>query len=663
MNADVVIETRDLSKVYGVGDVRVAALDGISLQIKRGEFIAVMGASGSGKSTLMYILGCLAQPTSGEYLLDGEDAHRLDRRALADIRSRKIGFIFQSYNLLARTTALRNVTLPLLYNRVLRTDAKTRDEKARALLEMVGLGDRLNHQPHELSGGQQQRVAIARSLINDPVMIIADEPTGNLDTRSGDEVLNILRSLHRKGVTIVMVTHNPRIAEQATRSGGAIPSRSSEPQSCAPGYINRDGFREIEKEGVHMNPMEILRVSWEAIGRNKIRSILTMLGIIIGVAAVIIMVAISAGTEATIQENITGLGSNLIFVSSNFSRMGPPGMQIASGGTGLVFSDAAAIADQVAGVSAVVVEQTSSQTVKAGKTSLDSIAIQGTTPGFPEVRDMTMATGRYFNQNEVDQKKKVAVLGSKLAAELFGSANPIGQVIAAGSAKLTVIGVLAEKGTVGEVDYDTRLYTPITVIFDRFVDSQFARIRGDSVRLVYVKVADTKQIDSIILQIKLLLVKRHKTTLDNLDVTITTQQDVITAQGSTTSAFRSLLAWVAGVSLLVGGIGIMNIMLVSVTERTREIGIRQAVGAAPADILLQFLTEALLLSVVGGILGMLTGFGGAWLFSKFSDMRTVVQPASILLAFGSAATIGVFFGFYPASKAAQLEPIEALRYE
>jgi putative ABC transport system permease protein len=411
-----------------------------------------------------------------------------------------------------------------------------------------------------------------------------------------------------------------------------------------------------------MNPLEILRISWEAIGRNKIRSILTMLGIIIGVAAVIIMVAISAGTEATIQENITGLGSNLIFVSSNFSRIGPPGMASA-GGSGLVYDDATAIADQISGVSAVVVEQTSSQTVKVGKTSLDGVSIQGTTPGFPEVRDMKLAEGRYFNQKEVDQKKKVAVLGSSLAGELFGGSDPIGQVISVGSAKLTVIGVLAEKGTVGEVDYDSRLYTPITVIFDRFVDSPFARIRGDLVRMIYVKVKDTKTIANTILQIQLLLAKRHDTTLDNLDVTITTQQDVITAQGSTTAAFRSLLAWVAGVSLLVGGIGIMNIMLVSVTERTREIGIRQAVGARPADILLQFLTEALLLSIVGGILGMLAGFGGSWIFSQASDMRTVVQPASILLAFGSAATVGVFFGFYPASKAAQLEPIEALRYE
>lgn len=218
MAGQTVIDTRNLSKVYGVGDTRVAAIDDISIRIERGEFIAVMGPSGSGKSTLMYILGCLAQPSSGKYFLDGEDVSDLNRRQLAFIRSRKIGFIFQSYNLLPRTTALRNVTLPLLYNRSQQTDAKTRDAKARTLLELVGLGDRLNHQPHELSGGQQQRVAIARSLINDPVMIIADEPTGNLDSHSGDEVMRILQDLHRKGATIMMVTHNPRIAAEATRA-------------------------------------------------------------------------------------------------------------------------------------------------------------------------------------------------------------------------------------------------------------------------------------------------------------------------------------------------------------------------------------------------------------------------------------------------------------
>jgi putative ABC transport system permease protein len=414
-----------------------------------------------------------------------------------------------------------------------------------------------------------------------------------------------------------------------------------------------------------MNPLEIFRVSWEAIVRNKVRSILTMLGIIIGVAAVIMVVAFSAGTEATIKENITGLGSNLIFVTANFSRIGPGGFSAgaSASSSGLVFDDATAIADSVTGVNAVVVEQGATETVKAGVTTLDSISILGTTPGFPTVRDMKISAGRYINQSDVDRKLKVAVLGYTLAQQLFPNTDPVGQVISVGTVKMTVIGVLAKKGTVGEVNYDSRLYTPITVIFSHFTDSRFARIAGDRVRLVYVKVNDTKNMDSIILQIKLLLAKRHKTTLDNLDVTITTQQDVISAQESTTAAFRSLLAWVAAVSLLVGGIGIMNIMLVSVTERTREIGIRQAVGATPADILLQFLTEALLLSVSGGFLGMLSGFIGAWLFSTFSSTRTVVLPSSILLAVGSAALVGVFFGFYPASKASQLDPIEALRYE
>jgi putative ABC transport system permease protein len=413
-----------------------------------------------------------------------------------------------------------------------------------------------------------------------------------------------------------------------------------------------------------MNPLEILRVSWEAITRNKIRSILTMLGIIIGVAAVIMVVAFSAGTEATIQENITGLGSNLIFVSANFTQIRAGGFtESASSGTGLIYDDATAIADSVSGVDAVVVEQGATETVKFGNTVLDSISLDGTSPGFPTVRDMKISSGRYISQTDVDQKQKVAVLGYTLAQQLFPDSDPIGQVISVGTIKMTVIGVLAKKGTVGEVDYDSRLYTPITVIFSHFTDSRFARINGDRVRLIYVKINNAKNMDSIILQIKLLMAKLHKTTLDNLDVTITTQQDVITAQESTSAAFRSLLTWVAAVSLLVGGIGIMNIMLVSVTERTREIGIRQAVGATPADILLQFLTEALLLSATGGVLGMLSGFAGSWLFSTFSSTRTVVLPSSILLAIGSAAAVGVFFGFYPASKAAQMDPIDALRYE
>jgi putative ABC transport system permease protein len=416
-----------------------------------------------------------------------------------------------------------------------------------------------------------------------------------------------------------------------------------------------------------MKPKEILRIAWEAIAKNKARSILTMLGIIIGVAAVIIMIAISAGTEATIQENITSLGSNLIFLQSSFSRGGA--MAMGGGFTagfsigGLVYDDAAAIAEGINGVKAVVVEQSSSQTIKAGDISLDSINILGTTEGFPSVRDMTLASGRYFTDTEITRKKKVVVLGSDLALELFPDSDPLGQVVMVGTTQFVVVGVLQPKGSVGETDYDSRLYMPITVVFQKYTFSMFARFQGDSVRMIYVELDPEADRDKVITQIELLLAKRHEVTLDTLDFTITTQEDIITTQESTTAAFRSLLGWVAGVSLIVGGIGIMNIMLVSVTERTREIGIRQAIGATPTDIRMQFLTEALLLSIVGGVIGTFAGIGGAWIFGAASDMRTVIAPESILLAFGSAATVGAFFGFYPANKAAQLDPIEALRYE
>ena len=412
-----------------------------------------------------------------------------------------------------------------------------------------------------------------------------------------------------------------------------------------------------------MNLWETVKVAWEGIASNKVRSLLTMLGIIIGVAAVIIMVAISAGTEATIEERITGLGSNLVFITANFSRGGPGPMGQQGSSGGLVYDDAFAVAEKVNGVVAVVVEQWAEQTVKAGNITLEDVAILGTTSGFPSVRDMQVDQGRYFKQEEVDQKQKVAVLGYSLAQELFGDADPIGQVVTVGNTKLTVIGVMAEKGLVGDTDYDSRLYTPITVVFQKFTPSMFARIMGDQVRMIYAKIEDREAIEDTVQQIELLLAKRHDVSLEEADFTVTTQLDVIETQEATTAAFRNLLAWVAGVSLIVGGIGIMNIMLVSVTERTREIGIRQAVGAAPGDIRLQFLIEALVLSLVGGLIGVAAGVGGSWVFGQTSDMRTVVAFESILLAFGSAATVGVFFGFYPANKAAQLDPIEALRHE
>ncbi len=412
-----------------------------------------------------------------------------------------------------------------------------------------------------------------------------------------------------------------------------------------------------------MRPIEIIRIAWEAIGKNKVRSLLTMLGIIIGVSAVIIMVSISAGTEKTIEEQITSLGSNLIFVTPSFSRSMPSrgGFGVMMSG-GLVYDDAFAIAE-LSNVGGVVVEQNSTQDVRAGDAALQSVSILGTTADFPSVRDFDVGAGRYFTELDVERTQRVAVLGHDLAEELFGDTDPIGQDVIVGTTRLIVIGVMAEKGLVGDVDYDSRLYTPITVVFTKLSVFRFARFMGDQVRMIYVEIEDSDKLDDTILQIELLLAKRHEVSLEEPDFAVTTQQDIIGTQEATTAAFRSLLSWVAGVSLVVGGIGIMNIMLVSVTERTREIGIRQSVGATPNDVRAQFLTEAVMLSLIGGFLGMAVGVGGAWVFGLLSGMRTVVVPTSIILAFSSAALVGAFFGFYPANKAAELDPIEALSYE
>ncbi len=412
-----------------------------------------------------------------------------------------------------------------------------------------------------------------------------------------------------------------------------------------------------------MNLSEVLRIAGEGISRNKLRALLTMLGVIIGVAAVIIMIAISAGTEATISDNIKALGTNLLFVSQSMGGQQAPSRTTGMNQTFLTYDDAEAIQSSIGGISGVVVERDITEQVKYESTSVDSLTIVGTTPSYAEVRDVVQGSGRFITQTDIDNKAKVAVLGYTTAQTLFGNSDPVGQKIYVGDIKVTVVGVMAKKGVVGSTDFDDRIYIPLTLVFEKFTFSPFARVQGQQVGTILVQVANLANMNQVITQIQILLAKRHDTTVANLPFTVRTQEDIITTQESTTAAFRSLLAWVAAVSLVVGGIGIMNIMLVSVTERTREIGIRQATGATTGEIRGQFLTEALLLSLTGGLIGVIAGVGGSWLFYRIGDMRTVVLPNSILLAFVSAAIVGIFFGFYPANKAAQLDPIEALRHE
>ncbi|MCD6285413.1 MAG: ABC transporter permease [Anaerolineae bacterium] len=401
-----------------------------------------------------------------------------------------------------------------------------------------------------------------------------------------------------------------------------------------------------------MTFIETLSMAWEGLKLNKVRSLLTTLGVIIGVASVILMLAVSAGAEATIADQINSLGADLVIVGP---MRGSPGASKT-----FVYEDALAIEENVSHIVGVSAEQFSTQDIKGGDGALEAISILGVTSDFPEVRDYALATGRFFTYEENDRKTKVAVLGHGIAQDLFGGEDSFGREITIGATRLTVVGVMEEKGIVADVDYDGRVYVPITVLFQKFATTQ---VGSDRIRTAYVKVEGRDEIDGVMAQITSLLAERHGVDPGNPDFSVQTQQDIIATQEATTEAFRDLLAWVAGVSLLVGGIGIMNIMLVSVAQRTREIGLRQALGARPGDVRLQFLLEAVILSLVGGLVGVLGGIGGSHLFGVLGTMRTELVPASIPLAFGASAVVGIFFGYYPATQAARLDPIEALRRE
>ena len=660
-----VIQIENLTKTYRMGKVEVNALRGASLTVERGEFVAVMGPSGSGKSTFLNLLGCLDRPTSGTYVLDGTDVSSLNDDQRAAIRSRTIGFVFQGFNLLSRTTALQNVELPLIYS-----GYRDHHRVGHTLLEAVGLPDRAAHKPNEMSGGEQQRVAIARSLVNSPSLILADEPTGNLDSRMSDEVMEIFRSLNRAGITIVLITHEENVAEYARRlvrfKDGRILSDepvTKSPPAVADGIdvdkIRMDGLKAEGKRRGILSPGELLenvRSAARSLWQNRMRAVLTTLGILIGVAAVIAMVSVGQGSSAQVTQRIEGLGSNLLTIIPGSPRVAGQPREGFGSATTLTLDDADAIKGAIPAVTGVAPEMSSRVNLKYLRNTW-STNVVGTLADYPMVRNWPVESGAFFSEDDNRYKRAVCVIGRDIVTNLFEDADPLGKTIKIQNSSFSVIGVLQARGGGGFMSQDDTVIMPITTAMARFTGNKV-------IRSMSVSVAAKEDMAPAKEELTALLRLRHKLADAAADdFQITSQEDILNTVQGVTQTLTLLLASIAGISLLVGGIGIMNIMLVSVTERTREIGIRKAIGARRRDVLAQFLTEAVILSGTGGLLGWALGSVIAKLVSRFGNMPVVISPETILLAVGFSVVVGVFFGIYPARKASRMDPIQALHFE
>jgi macrolide transport system ATP-binding/permease protein len=648
------LELRDVHKSYRMGDTTVYALRGVTLTIEPGEFVAIMGPSGSGKSTLMHVLGLLDVPERGSYRVLGREVARLDGDELAVLRREVVGFVFQQFNLLPRLSALENTAMPLIYSR-------QHGEKQRAvtLLKQVGLEARMRHRPNELSGGQQQRVAIARALVNRPRILLADEPTGNLDSESQHEILALLKDLNAQGITVILVTHEEEIAHAARRiiriRDGVIQSDEVREMktaavadwATAPAPLARTTFSEIR---------EHVRLGLKTLAANKVRTGLSMLGILIGVAAVVAMLALGQGAKRDIEARLAALGSNLLMLRQGAVRVG--GVTIESGATTrLTLDDVSAIKEQLPAV-----REASGTVTGRGQVSYLNknwnTQVMGTGPPYASMRAAQPTIGRFFSEDENRRRARVAVIGRTLVRELFGGDDPVGETVRINKVSFQVIGVLPEKGATGWRDEDDVIIVPIVTAMHRLLGR-------DYLNYIDIEVASAAEIDATNTAVNDLMVSRHRVPPSQRQdaYQIRNLADIQAALSETSRTMSLLLASIAAISLLVGGIGIMNIMLVSVTERTREIGLRKAVGACRRDILMQFLSEAVVISAVGGLLGIGLGLLASWLMSAAAGWAVSVSTWSVLLAFGFSAGIGIAFGFYPARKAAGLNPIDALRYE
>ncbi|RJO63653.1 MAG: ATP-binding cassette domain-containing protein [Candidatus Omnitrophota bacterium] len=654
------IELKNISKTYHMGKVEVKALQDVSLKIAAGEFTAIMGPSGSGKSTLMHVLGLLDRPDTGEYYLGGKKINSLSDDELSAIRNRLVGFVFQQFHLLPRMTALENTELPLIY-----AGKRHLKEKAKTEIDEVGLSDRMSHRPNELSGGQQQRVAIARALVNEPLILMADEPTGNLDSKSKDEILAILKKLNQKGKTIIMVTHEKELAVYASRiitmrDGRIISDERPVAQKSPLGAGKADAIIEgvlskQERRARETKFFEYLHQAAAAMLSHKMRSFLSILGILIGVAAVIAMLAIGQGAKESIEKQLASLGSNLLVVRPGSSRI--HGVALEAGSvTRFTFQDVASIRKLTREVKRVSPAVTGRGQLVYGNKNWNT-QVEGVETDYSAIRASYPAVGRFFSDEEVRSREKVAVLGTTVARELFADANPVGETIKINLINFKVIGVLYSKGAAGFRDQDDTVLIPVTTAMYRVFGKEY-------IDTIYVEALSSESLDVAQDVISNAIIKQHRLAKSGEDTfQIHNMADIKKTLESTTKTMSTLLGAIAAISLLVGGIGIMNIMLVSVTERTREIGLRKAIGANNKDIMAQFLIEAVLMSFIGGISGVLLGGGVSVLITMVAGWAAKVSWFSIVLATTFSLAVGIVFGLWPAQKASQLDPIEALRYE
>ncbi len=647
------IEIKNVTKSFTMGDHQLDVLKGIDLTIERGDFVAIMGPSGSGKSTLMNILGLLDVPTLGSYKLNGLEVARHSEDELAIIRRSEIGFIFQQFNLLPRLEAWQNVSLPLLYS-----EGQFDFKKASLRLDQVNLSDRKHHKTNEVSGGQQQRIAIARALINNPQILFADEPTGNLDSKSEEEILGILKDLNSKGITIIIVTHEEEIGRKAKRlirmRDGVIQSderftpfvASSESPSVHD-YSHAFSIKEI---------IEHFNQGFRTLLANKVRTILSMLGILIGVAAVVAMLALGSGAQKSIEEQLSSMGSNLLVLRAGNIRVGGV-MQESGSRIRLSLEDVLSLKKQIPAIKDVSANVNGRGQVTYLNKNWNT-SISGVSPSYALMRTTIPDYGRFFSDEEVQKRSLVAVVGRSVAKELFGEKNPLGSMIKINKINFLVIGILPAKGASGPQDQDDRILIPVQTAMYRLFGKNYV----DSID---IQVARREDLSSVESSAKEAMIKRYKVPVSTSDEAfqIFNMAELQNAISQSSKTISTLLATIAAISLVVGGIGIMNIMLVSVTERTKEIGLRKAVGAKRNDILMQFLAESVVVSFLGGFMGIVLGWLITFTFSMIIGWNASVSLNSILLAFGFSVMIGIVFGIYPAMKASKLHPIEALRYE